>query len=293
MKPATIIFSLLIAVLLVLSQTLYTVDQRKYVAVFQFGELVDIKNTAGLYAKLPFMQNIVVFEKRILTLDSPEAVLIQTAEKKNVLVDSFVKWKIVDPKRFYTAMTGDERKAAERLRQNVDATLQEEFGKRTIHDVVSGERDKLMEVARERANQDARSFGVEIVDVRLKRVELPQNVSASVYDRMQAERKRVANELRSEGAAESEKIRAEADRERQVILAEANKQAQEIKGKGDARASAIYASAYGQNSEFYTFYRSLEAYKASFQSKNDILILEPNAEFFKYLKNSGTAKPSK
>jgi membrane protease subunit HflC len=220
-------------------------------------------------------------------MDTAEPERFITSEKKNVLVDLFVKWRIVDVKQYYISVRGDEMLAQTRLSQTVNSSLRDEFGNRTVHDVVSGERDKIMEIMRQKADADARKIGVEVVDVRLKRVDLPQEVSESVYRRMEAERKRVANELRSTGAAESEKIRADADRQREVILAEAYRQAQEIKGEGDAKASAIYANAFQPNPEFYAFYRSMEAYKQSFKNKSDMMVLEPNAEFFKYLKNPG------
>ena len=184
-------------------------------------------------------------------------------------------------------MAGDESRAKTRLTQTVNAGLREEFGKRTVHDVVSGERDKVMEDMREKADLDARKIGVQIVDVRVKRVDLPTEVSESVYRRMEAERKRVANELRSEGSAEAEKIRADADRQREVIVAEAYRDAQKMKGEGDAKAASIYASAFNQNPEFYAFYRSLEAYRNSFKSKGDVIVVEPNSDFFKYMKSVG------
>ena len=210
-----------------------------------------------------------------------------TSEKKNVLVDSFIKWRIVDPKLYYMSVGGDEMRARTRLSQTVNAGLREEFGKRLVHDVISGERDKIMDRMREKADIDARRIGVKIVDVRLKRVELPDEVSGAVYSRMEAERKRVANELRSEGAAEAEKIRADADRQREIIVAEAYRDAQKVKGEGDAKAAALYAEAFSKSPEFYAFYRSLEAYRNSFASKNDVLVVEPNSDFFKYLKNQG------
>ncbi|MDP1898110.1 MAG: protease modulator HflC, partial [Sulfurimicrobium sp.] len=206
---------------------------------------------------------------------------------KNVLVDSFVKWRIVDVKQHYVSVGGDEARAQTRLMQTVNDSLRAEFGKRTVHEVVSGERDQIMEILRQKADLDARKIGVQVMDVRLKRVDLPQEVSESVYQRMEAERKRVANELRSQGFAESEKIRADADRQREVILAEAYRTAQQTKGEGDAKAAATYAAAYGQNPEFYAFYRSLEAYRQSFKNKSDVLVLEPSSEFFKYMKSSG------
>ena len=204
-----------------------------------------------------------------------------------MLVDSFVKWRIVDPRLYYVSVEGDEVRAKTRLAQTVNAGLREEFGKRTIHEVVSGERDKIMEEMRKKADLDALTIGVHIVDVRVKRVDLPTEVSESVYRRMEAERKRVANQLRSEGFAESEKIRADADKQREVILAEAYRDAQKIKGQGDAQAAAIYGRAFSKNPEFYAFYRSLDAYRSSFKSKSDVLVMEPNSEFFKYLKSSG------
>jgi membrane protease subunit HflC len=233
------------------------------------------------------VQNVRFFDKRILTLDNPEPERFITSEKKNVLVDSFIKWRIIDPKLYYISVGGDESRAKTRLNQTVNAGLREEFGKRTVHDVISGERDQIMEDMRVKADADARKIGVQIVDVRLKRVELPNEVSEAVYRRMEAERKRVANELRSEGAAESEKIRADADRQREVIVAEAYRDAQKIKGEGDAQATAIYAQAFGQNPEFYAFYRSLEAYRNSFKSKNDVLVVEPSSDFFKYMRGLG------
>jgi membrane protease subunit HflC len=277
-----------VAVLLViLGATIFTVDQRQHAIVFQLGEIREVIAEPGLYFKWPMIQNVRYFDNRILTLDSNEPERFITSEKKNVLVDSFVKWKIVDPRLYYISVAGDESRAKTRLSQTVNAGLREEFGKRTVHDVVSGERDKVMEFMREKADQDARKIGVQIVDVRVKRVDLPTEVSESVYRRMEAERKRVANELRSEGSAEAEKIRADADRQREVIVAEAYRDAQKMKGEGDAKATATYAAAFNQNPEFYAFYRSLEAYRNSFKSKGDILVVEPNSDFFKYMKSVG------
>ena len=270
-----------------LGATIFTVDQRQYAIVFQLGEVRDVIAEPGLYFKWPLIQNVRYFDKRILTLDSAEPERFITSEKKNVLVDSYVKWKIVDPRLYYVSVAGDETRAKTRLSQTVNAGLREEFGKRTVHDVVSGERDKIMEQMREKADLDARKIGVQIVDVRVKRVDFPTEVSESVYRRMEAERKRVANELRSEGSAEAEKIRADADKQREVIVAEAYRDAQKMKGEGDAKAAATYAQAFSQNPEFYSFYRSLEAYRASFKSKTDVIVVEPNSDFFKYMKNVG------
>lgn len=276
-------------VLVVMAMSIFTVDQRQYAVVFQLGEVKRAIAEPGLYFKVPLVQNVRYFEKRIITLDNNEPERFITSEKKNVLVDSYIKWRIVDPKLYYISVGGDESRAKTRLNQTVNAGLREEFGKRTVHDVVSGARDKIMDQMREKADLDARKIGVQIVDVRLKRVELPTEVSDAVYRRMEAERKRVANELRSEGAAEAEKIRADADRQREIIIAEAYRDAQKIKGEGDAKATAIYAQAFGQSPDFYAFYRSLEAYRGSFRNKSDILVVEPNSEFFKFMKSAGRA----
>jgi membrane protease subunit HflC len=275
------------ALLVVLGLSMFTVDQRQFALVFQLGEVKREIIEPGLYFKFPMIQNVRYFDKRILTIDNPEPERFITSEKKNVLVDSYVKWRIVDAKLYYISVGGDESRAKTRLAQTVNGGLREEFGKRTVHDVVSGERDKIMDEMRSKADLDARKIGVQIVDVRVKRVDLPVEVSESVYRRMEAERKRVANELRSQGAAEAEKIRADADKQREVIVAEAYRDAQKVKGEGDAKASATYAQAFGQNPEFYSFYRSLEAYRGSFKTKNDVLVVEPSSDFFKYMKSTG------
>lgn len=275
---------------LLFAATVFTVDQRQGAIIFQLGEVKEVITEPGLAFKWPMIQNVRIFDKRILTLDSPEPERFLTAEKKPVLVDSFVKWRISDVKQYYISVAGDEQIARTRLAQTVNSGLREEFGKRTVHDVVSGERDKIMAEVQKKADAELRTIGVEIVDVRLKRVDLPPEVSESVYRRMETERKRVANELRSEGFAEAEKIRAEADRQREVIIAEAYRDAQKAKGEGDAKAASIYGRAFGENPEFYAFYRSLEAYRGSFRDKSDLLVVEPNSDFFKYLKNSGRGK---
>jgi len=269
------------------AMTLFTVDQRQYAIIFQLGEIKEVIKEPGLAFKWPLIQNVRLFDKRILTLDSVEPERFLTAEKKPVLVDSFVKWRIHDVRQYYISVAGDEAVAKTRLSQTVNSGLREEFGKRTVHDVVSGERDKIMADVQKKADADVRAMGVQIVDVRLKRVDLPPEVSESVYRRMETERKRVANELRSQGGAEAEKIKADADRQREVIVAEAYRDAQKVKGEGDAKAASLYAGAFGQNAEFYAFYRSLEAYRQSFKSKNDVLVVEPNSDFFKYLKSAG------
>ena len=290
MKTAVPIIALIVAALLVLSQSIYTVDQRQYAIKFQLGEFIDAKTEAGLYFKVPLLQNIKVYDRRILTLDAPRPDRITTSEKTPLNVDFIAYWRIIDVRKYYQAVTGDEELAKQRLAQTIRFSLAQEINKRTIHEAISAERDKIMATTRARADADAKQIGVEIVEVRLRRVELPEEVLPQVYQRMESERKRVANELRSQGGAESEKIRADADRQRQVILADAYRTAQKTKGDGDAKSAAIYAAAYGQNPEFYAFYRSLETYKATFRSKSDLMVLDPNSEFFQYLKQSGGGK---
>jgi len=276
-----------VVVLILSSMSLFIVDQRQTAIVFQLSEVMRVETTPGLKFKLPLVQNVRFFDSRILTLDAPEPERIITAEKKNMLVDSFVKWRIVDVKQYYISVGGDEARAQTRLMQTVNSAMREEFGKLTIHEVVSGKRDELMRVVQEKTDVDARKIGVEVLDVRLKRVDFPVEISDSVYRRMDAERKRVANELRATGNAEGEKIRADADRQREVTLAQAYRDAQKIKGEGDARASAIYANAFGRNPEFYAFYRSVDVYKQGFKNKSDVMVLDASSPFFKYLKGSG------
>ncbi|ALQ51505.1 protease modulator HflC [Nitrosomonas ureae] len=291
MKSFTSVFSgIIIAIFFLGSSAIYIVDERQQAILFQLGEVIDVKIDPGLYFKIPIAQNVRFFEKRILTMDTEEPERFITSEKKNVLVDLFVKWRIVDVKQYYISVRGDEGLAQTRLAQTINASIRDEFGNRTVHDVVSGERDVIMEIMRQKADNDARSIGVEVVDVRLKRVDLPQEVSESVYRRMEAERKRVANELRSTGAAESEKIRADADKQREIILAEAYREAQKTMGDGDSQAAAIYAAAFQKDSEFYAFWRSIDAYKQSFKNKGDMMVLEPTSDFFKYLKNPAVSK---
>ena len=285
MKSQTVL-AIIVVLFLLVSSSLYIVDQRQKAIVFQLGEVVSVKESPGLYFKIPMVQNVRFFDSRILTMDAEEPDRFITSEKKNVLVDLFVKWRIVDVKQYYISVRGDEALARVRLAQTVNSSLRDEFGNRTVHEVVSGQRDKIMEIMRQKADADARNIGVEVVDVRLKRVDLPKEVSESVYRRMEAERKRVANELRSTGFADSEKIRSNADRQREVIMAKAYRDAQKTKGEGDAKATEIYAEAFQKNPEFYSFYRSLEAYKQSFRNKSDMMVLEPNSEFFKYLGSS-------
>ncbi|MBA3775820.1 MAG: protease modulator HflC [Betaproteobacteria bacterium] len=284
MKFTMPLLALLVAVLIVLSQSIYTVDQTKYAIKFQLGEIVDTKTDAGLYFKVPLLQNVKFYDRRNLTLENPEVDRVTTSEKTPLEVDFIVLWRIIDVKQYYISVQGDEEAARRRLSQTVRSNLAEEFNKRTMREAISTERDRIMSETRQKADQDARSIGVQVVDVRLRRLALPGDVTGPVYQRMESERRRVANELRSLGGAESEKIRADADRQRQVILADAYRDAQKIKGEGDGKATAIYAQAYGQNPEFYSFYRSLEAYKSSFRNKSDVMVLEPSGEFFRYFK---------
>jgi membrane protease subunit HflC len=275
-----------LALIVLASAALFTVDQRQNAIVFQFGEVRGVVTTPGLHLKWPLLQNVRFFDTRILTFDDPEPQRLITSENKPVLVDAFVKWRISDVRQYYVSVGGEEGRASTRIGQTVNGLLREEFGRRTVHDVVSGEREAIMQSVRDRVEQDAKKIGVTIVDVRLKRVDLPQEVSVDVYRRMESERKRVASELRSTGAAEAEKIRAEAEKQREVVLAQAYRDAQRVRGEGDAKASAIYAQAFSQNAEFYSFYRSMEAYRQSFRARNDLLLLEPNSDFFRYLKDS-------
>lgn len=282
--------SILVILAIAASSAIYIVDEREQALLFQLGEVVDVKTSPGIYFKIPLVQNVRFFDSRILTMDSEEPERFITSEKKNVLVDLFVKWRIIDVKQYYVSVRGDETLAQIRLAQTINSSMRDEFGNRTVHDVVSGERDIIMEVMRQKANVDAQKIGVKVLDVRLKRVDLPQEVSESVYRRMEAERKRVANELRSTGAAEAEKIRADADRQREVILAEAYRDAHKIMGDGDAQATAIYANAFEKDADFFEFYRSLDAYKDSFSSKDDVLVIEPSSDFFKFMKNPMSSK---
>ncbi|MGP1718346.1 MAG: protease modulator HflC [Methylophilus sp.] len=273
--------------LVVITSSAYTVDQREFALVFRLGEIVSVKKTPGLYFKMPMVENIRYYDKRILTLNWEEPDRFITSEKKNVLVDSFIKWRIIDPAKYYVSVRGEEVQAERRISQMVNDGLRAEIGKRNIHDVVSGERATIMNILRERADKESRQMGIQILDVRLRRVDLTKEVSESVYQRMEAERKSVANELRSQGAAAAEKIRADADKQREVIIAEAYREAQKVKGEGDAKASEVYAQAFGKNPEFYAFYRSQEAYKNSFKSKSDVLVIDQSSDFFKYMRNAG------
>lgn len=280
----------LIAILLFMS-CVFVVDQRQYAVVYSLGEIKQVIDKPGLHFKLPPpLQNVQYFDNRILTIDNPDVDRFITSEKLNIQLDSFVKWRITDLRAYIRSVQGSERVATDRISRSLRDALNNEIAKLTVSEVISGDREKLLQNIRAKVNEDAKQIGTEIVDVRLKRVDFASEVVERVYERMRSERKRVANERRATGTAEGEKIRADADRQRQVILAEAYRDAQKLKGEGDAKAAAIYGDAFGQNPEFAGFYRSLEAYRASFKSRSDVLVIDPSADFFKYFKGSKAAK---
>jgi len=266
--------------------SMYQVAEWEKAILFRLGEIVKTDVQPGLHFKFPFINNVRKFDGRILTLDVDPGRFL-TVEKKNVIVDSFVMWRIADPKRFYTAVMGDERNARQRLEQIVKDGMRGQFSKRTVNQVVSEERDTITKDLTVAASAQAGQIGIEIVDVRVKRVDLPSEVSDSVYRRMQAERSRVAKEFRSQGAELAEKIRAGADRQRQVLIAEAYREAEQTRGMGDARAAEIYAQAFSKDKEFYAFFRSLRAYQESFDGSNDLMLLAPDGEFFEYFNQGG------
>ncbi len=287
MRPVVIVLAL-IAVLLGMS--VFVVRESQVAILSQFGRVVKSDIQPGLHFKLPFVQTALVFDRRILTLDSqPERYL--TSEKKDVNVDFFVKWRIKDVLRFYQTTNGDERQALARLNPIVTEAIRNEFNQRTLQDVVSGERANLAQRFVEVANRGTESLGIEVVDVRIKRLDLPEDslVIGSVFDRMRAERLRVANELRAEGQEASETIRSNADRQRAVTIAEAERDAQLLRGEGDAKAAELYAKAYGRDAEFYAFHRSLEAYRAAFADGQSVLVLEKDADFLRYFEEQGGA----
>ena len=289
-KLGFIIASILLAIV-VIASTLFVVDQRQFGVLYSFGQIKEVITEPGLRFKLPQpFQNVVFLDKRVLTLDSPETGSIQTAEKKNLVVDWLVKWRIADAKQFIRNNAGGANiaTAEQRLSSVVQDALNSEVTKRTVKDVLSTDRDKIMLGVQQRLVDDAKTFGIEIVDVRIKRVDFPASVADSVYQRMKSERQQVANELRSTGGAEGEKIRADADRQREILVAEAYRDAQKIKGEGDAKAASLYAESFGRDPQFAQFYRSLDAYKASFSKKSDVMVLDPNSsEFFKAMRNGG------
>jgi membrane protease subunit HflC len=278
---------------LVASSTLFVVDQRQVGVIYALGEIKEVITEPGLKWKLPPpFQNVVFLDKRVQTLDSPETRPIFTAEKKSLVIDWLVKWRISEPRQFIRNNGVDFRNLESRLSPVVQAAFNEEVTKRDVLSVLSREREKVMNDVRSRLADEAKSFGIEIIDVRIKRVDFVADITDSVYRRMESERKQVANELRSQGAAEGEKIRADADRQREVIIAEAYRDAQKIKGEGDAKASALYAESFGRDPQFAHFYRSLEAYRASFRSKSDLMVVEPGNDFFRAMRGQGGSSPA-
>ena len=276
------------AALVAAAMSVFTVDERQLAIKFRFGEIIQIDYAPGLHFKVPFINNVLKFDKRILTLDNrPERFL--TVEKKNVIVDFFVKWRITDASKFYLATSGNETITAQRLLEIIKDSIRGEFARRTVVEVVSAERSALLDNMMATARKTASELGIDIVDVRVKRIDLPAQVSGSVYDRMREERVRIAKQLRAEGAEAAETLRAEADRKRTVLLAEAYRDSEKIRGDGDAAAAEIYANAYNKNRDFYAFHRSLQAYRSAIGNNNDLLVLQPDGEFFKYL-NSQTGK---
>ena len=266
-------------------ETVYFVDEREKAIIFQFGRIVQSHDQPGIHFKKPFLNSVQFFDGRIQTMDAdPELYL--TGEKKNLVVDSFAKWRIRDVAKYYVTVSGLQSNVRARLAQRVNDSLRQEFGKRAVKEVISGDRAEIMELVRLDVDKEASEFGVEVLDVRLKRVDLDPEVSERVYSRMEAERSRVAKELRAQGAEVAEIIRADADRQREITVANAYREAEQLRGEGDAVATLTYANAFGRDPEFYRLYRSLNAYRATFRSKEDLLILEPNSEFFQYFKSS-------
>jgi len=279
-----------LAVLLLASSMLFVVDQRQVGVVYALGEIKEVITEPGLKWKMPPpLQNVVFLDKRIQTLDSPETRPIFTAEKKSLIIDWLVKWRIAEPRQFIRNNGVDLRNLENRLSPVVQAAFNEEITKRTVSGVLAADRDKVMNGVRERLADEAKSFGIEIIDVRIKRVDFVADITDAVYRRMESERKQVANELRSQGSAEGEKIRADADRQREVIVAEAYRDAQKIKGEGDAKASALYADSFGRDPQFAQFYRSLEAYRSTFRSRSDVMVMDPSSDFFKAMRSSGSS----
>ena len=297
MNRIVLIVGAALLALMLLASTLFVVDQRQVAVVYALGEIKEVIQEPGLKWKLPPpFQNVIFLDRRIQTMDSPETRPIFTAEKKSLVIDWLVKWRITDPKQFIRNNGSDMRSLETRLSPIVHAAFNEEVTKRTVGEVLSSGRDKVMRDVRERLLDEAKSFGIEILDVRIKRVDFVANITDSIYSRMASERKQVANQLRATGGAEGEKIRADADRQREVIVAEAYRDAQKVKGEGDAKASALFADAFGRDAQFAKFYRSLEAYRASFRSKSDVMIVDPGNEFFQSLRGSApgaAAAPSK
>jgi len=277
-----------ILVLMLVYSTLFIVDQRQFAVIYALGEIKEVISEPGLkFKQPPPLQNVVFLDRRVQTLDSPETRPIFTAEKKSLVIDWLVKWRVTDPRQFIRNNGTDMRNVEARLSPIVQGAFNEEVTKRTVQAMLSTDRENVMQGVRTRLADEAKAFGIDIIDVRIKRVDFSANITGSVYGRMESERKRVANELRSTGFAEAEKIRADAERQREVILADAYRDAQKIKGDGDAKASALYAEAFGRDPQFAKFYRSLEAYRASFQSRSDVIVVDPSSEFFRAMRGEG------
>jgi modulator of FtsH protease HflC len=289
-RIAVIVGAALVALLLAAS-TLFVVDQRQVGVIYALGEIKEVIPEPGLKFKLPPpFQNVVFLDRRIQTLDSTETRPIFTAEKKSLVIDWMVKWRVTDARQFIRTSGTDIRTLEQRLSPVVHAAFNEEVTKRTVGGVLSTERDQVMKAVRGRLDDDAKAFGIEILDVRVKKVDFVANITESIYSRMRSERQQVANQLRSTGSADGEKIRADADKQREIIVAEAYREAQKIKGEGDAKASAIFADAFGRDPQFAQFYRSLEAYRASFRSRSDVMVLDPGSDFFRSMRGSGTGE---
>jgi len=286
METRNMIFSIIaILILWVGSMSIFIVNEKEQAIKFQLGEFVRADYEPGVYFKLPFVNNVRKFERRIITLDAPPVPYL-TLEKKNLIVDSYIKWRIVNVESYYRSMRGQESLASERLSKIVQEGLRNEFAKRTIQEAISGERAEIMEMMTANISKQIAEFGIEVIDVRIKRIDLPVEVSESVFKRMRAERERVAKDLRSRGKEEAERIKAHADRQGTVLLAEANRESERTRGEGDAKASEIYALAYGKNEKFYDFYRSIGAYRNVFNSSEDLMVIDTKSEFFKYFKDS-------
>ena len=281
-----ILYPVLFLVFVLLTQSIFVVKETERAVKLRFGEIVEYDVEPGLHFKIPVVNTVRKFDARILTLDAaPQSYL--TSEKKALTVDSFVKWRVSDVAKYYTTSGGDEERLRRLLIQRVDAGLRNEFGSRTVKEVVSGQRDELMDKLSNQLNLIAKDeLGVEVIDLRVKKIDLPPEVSESVFNRMRTERERLAKELRAQGNEVAEKIRATADKDKTIILADAYREAEEIKGNGDATATATYANAYSKDPEFYDFTRSLKAYESTFGSKSDILLINPDSDFFKYLDDS-------
>ena len=293
MNRIVLIVGATLIALMLLTSTLFVVDQRQVAVIYALGEIKEVVQEPGLKWKLPPpFQNVVFLDRRIQTMDSPENRPIFTAEKKSLVIDWLVKWRVIDPRQFIRNSGTDMRNVETRLSPIVHAAFNEEVTKRTVGEVLSSGRDKVMQDVRARLADEAKSFGIEIQDVRIKRVDFVANITESIYSRMRSERQQVANQLRATGNAEGEKIRADADRQREVILAEAYRDAQKVKGEGDAKASQIFADAFGRDPQFAEFYRSLEAYRATFRSRSDVMIVDPSSEFFRAMRGAPAPSPA-